>query len=245
MATQRRLTLDDLLFAGPVRPAGPGGHFARHSDWKGRIVLDHGCGDARFRGPVQALGAKYIGLDPFAPNADLVASGEAIPLDDASVDIVISHAVLHLVPHPARDMAEIARVLRPGGRLLGYVAFLESFQESSMFHVSHRGLEILCRDAGLSLEEIRPTATGLDYQAAEVLLPMGLLAPVRRIVRGLVRASTHLAFEAWSAAFAARRCAREGDWSRWNELRFRWRWYFSLSQASGFEFVASKLATAP
>jgi len=40
-----------------------------------------------------------------------------LPLDTASVDVVISNGVLNLVPEKDRAFAEIARVLRPGGRL--------------------------------------------------------------------------------------------------------------------------------
>ncbi len=48
-----------------------------------------------------------------------VLEGDAtsLPLDDASVDVVISNGVLNLVPEKERAFAEIARVLRPGGRL--------------------------------------------------------------------------------------------------------------------------------
>lgn len=44
-------------------------------------------------------------------------NAEEIPLPDASVDVVISNGVLNLVPDKARAFAEIARVLKPGGRL--------------------------------------------------------------------------------------------------------------------------------
>src|SRR5437870_3808624 len=48
-----------------------------------------------------------------------VLEGDAthLPVDDASVDVVISNGVLNLVPEKERAFAEIARVLRPGGRL--------------------------------------------------------------------------------------------------------------------------------
>jgi len=42
---------------------------------------------------------------------------EAIPLPDASVDVVISNCVINLSTEKPRVFAEIARVLRPGGRL--------------------------------------------------------------------------------------------------------------------------------
>ncbi len=43
---------------------------------------------------------------------------EALPIEDAGVDVVISNGVLNLVPDKRKAYAEIARVLRPGGRLL-------------------------------------------------------------------------------------------------------------------------------
>ena len=42
---------------------------------------------------------------------------EAVPLPAASVDVVISNCVLNLSPDKAAVLAEIARVLRPGGRV--------------------------------------------------------------------------------------------------------------------------------
>jgi SAM-dependent methyltransferase len=41
---------------------------------------------------------------------------EAMPVEDASVDVAISNCVLNLVPDKARAFAELSRVLRPGGR---------------------------------------------------------------------------------------------------------------------------------
>lgn len=42
---------------------------------------------------------------------------EALPVDDGSVDVVISNCVLNLVPDKDRAFREIRRVLKPGGRL--------------------------------------------------------------------------------------------------------------------------------
>jgi ubiquinone/menaquinone biosynthesis C-methylase UbiE len=44
-------------------------------------------------------------------------NAERLPLPDASVDVVTSNGVLNLVPDKAAAFAEIARVLKPGGRL--------------------------------------------------------------------------------------------------------------------------------
>jgi ubiquinone/menaquinone biosynthesis C-methylase UbiE len=46
-----------------------------------------------------------------------LAEIEAMPLDTGSVDCVISNCVLNLVPDKARAFSEIARILKPGGRL--------------------------------------------------------------------------------------------------------------------------------
>jgi len=43
---------------------------------------------------------------------------EALPLEDDSVDVVISNCVINLVPDKAAVYGEVARVLRPGGRMV-------------------------------------------------------------------------------------------------------------------------------
>jgi arsenite methyltransferase len=61
-----------------------------------------------------ANGALACGL----ANVD-VRDGDAtnLPVDSSSVDVVISNGVLNLVPDKPRATAEIARILKPGGRL--------------------------------------------------------------------------------------------------------------------------------
>jgi arsenite methyltransferase len=58
--------------------------------------------------------AEAVGLD----NVRFVQGEiEALPLPDASVDVVISNGVINLSPRKVRVLAEAFRVLRPGGRL--------------------------------------------------------------------------------------------------------------------------------
>jgi arsenite methyltransferase len=47
----------------------------------------------------------------------LRADAQRLPFRDETVDIAVSIAVLQLIPHPAAALSEIARVLKPGGRL--------------------------------------------------------------------------------------------------------------------------------
>ena len=43
--------------------------------------------------------------------------GEALPVDDGWADVVISNGVLNLMPDKPAALQEMARVLKPGGRL--------------------------------------------------------------------------------------------------------------------------------
>jgi arsenite methyltransferase len=61
---------------------------------------------------------RAIAADAGAVNLEVMeGNAEAIPLPDASVDVVSSNGVLNLVPDKAAAIREIARVLRPGGRV--------------------------------------------------------------------------------------------------------------------------------
>lgn len=90
-------------------------------------VLDLGCGTGRNL-PLYPAGARVVGLDPSpaalrrarrrAPGVPLVqARAEALPFRASTFDTVVSGLVLCSVADPARSLAEVRRVLRPGGRL--------------------------------------------------------------------------------------------------------------------------------
>jgi ubiquinone/menaquinone biosynthesis C-methylase UbiE len=58
--------------------------------------------------------AREMGLENFELHESLI---ESLPLEDTSVDVVISNGVIDLVPDKDAVFDEIDRVLRPGGRL--------------------------------------------------------------------------------------------------------------------------------
>ena len=91
-------------------------------------VLDVGCGTGRLlrRANRYWPEAQLIGVDPasgmierakfLTPNATFFTSmAEALPLQDASVDLALSTSSFHHWQNQAAGIREIARVLRPGG----------------------------------------------------------------------------------------------------------------------------------
>src|SRR5512134_2337687 len=63
----------------------------------------------KLRRNIAAMGADNVEL--------LEGNAGEIPLPDACIDVVTSNGVLNLVPDKPRAFAEIARVLKPGGRV--------------------------------------------------------------------------------------------------------------------------------
>jgi SAM-dependent methyltransferase len=78
---------------------------------------------------------------------------EAIPLPAESVDVVISNCVVNLSPEKARVLAEIVRVLRPGGRV-GITDIVAENRLSSADR-AERGSHVGCIAGALSESEYR------------------------------------------------------------------------------------------
>jgi ArsR family transcriptional regulator len=98
-------------------------------DW---VVGDLGCGTGQVAEALAPWVRRVIAVDESAAmlqaakrrvrtlaNVEVRRGAlEALPIDDAALDAVTCVLVLHHLPAPERALAEAARVLRPGGRLL-------------------------------------------------------------------------------------------------------------------------------
>jgi len=87
-------------------------------------VLDNGCGVGLYLQPLarrarQAVGVEYDferAAQAKAQAPVVNAAGEALPLPTGSFDLILSHEVLEHVADDRTALAEIARLLSPGGR---------------------------------------------------------------------------------------------------------------------------------
>ena len=203
---------------------------------KGKQVVDIGCGYGRNRELVERLGGQWVGVEPFEGGAHtVVASAEDLPFENARFDVAIMDAVLEHIPNVGKAFAEVARVLKPGGKFVGYVAFMECFHEISYSHLSFKALEHYAEIYGMELKRLSGGGRfGIDYHLGVLWWPL----PVWRggISWGIRMVFRMKALAAFFAFMLLRRSAPA-------EARARARLYYQvecLRQSQGFEFVIEK-----
>ncbi len=128
--------LDAVPAAAVDAFAGVGCPFLANGIRPGDTVLDIGAGagtDTLIAAGLTGPGGRVYGLDMTRAMQERLASNirlmgiehvqvipgnaEEIPLPDASVDVITSNGVINLVPDKPKAIAELFRVLRPGGRV--------------------------------------------------------------------------------------------------------------------------------
>lgn len=146
------------------------------------LVCDLGSGTTHYDDRV-------VCVDGFAYEpVNVVADLGALPFADGSLDGVISQAVLEHVPDPAAHVAEMFRVLRPGGRVLCFVPFMQPFHASPYDYsrLTTPGLRHLFEDFAVNQTRVAggPTS-GLLWTLQEWLAMVGSLGN-ERLYRMLV-----------------------------------------------------------
>src|SRR5689334_12966016 len=153
---------------------------------EGETVLDLGSGggidvllSARRVGPTgHAIGvdmtdemlslARRNAADAGATNVEFrKGTIEALPLDDASVDVVISNCVINLASDKTAVFREIARVLRPGGRM--GVSDVVADDILTPEQRAERGSYVGCIAGALSFREFRAGLRDVGLTDVEVV----------------------------------------------------------------------------
>ena len=138
--------------------------------------------------PLLPRGPRYTGLDLTpamlararrkAATLDLdlrLDQGDArsLPYDDAAFDVVVLHLILAVTPHPGRVLAEAARVLRRGGRVLILDKFLRPGQKAPLRRLVSPLLGLLATRADVVFEETLAQAPGLEVASDRPALAGG------------------------------------------------------------------------
>ena len=148
----------NAIWEGAGQPAGQQVYLRWHRDFLERFyqppqdrqsaILDVGCGymlknfqqAGMLDQLLRRLGGRYTGIDPIDEWFDIAADcpvrlcrgmGEHLPWDDASFDAALNLGVLDHTLRPKRVLAEIHRVVKPGGILW----FANSFAAGSRLRV--------------------------------------------------------------------------------------------------------------
>jgi SAM-dependent methyltransferase len=157
-------------------------------------VLDAGAGEAQYA-PL-FTGTRYTAVDLGVGDAtwaygelDAVCDLQHLPFHEGTFHGVVNIVTLEHVRHPAAVIRELARVLRPGGRLL--LATPLEWEEHQVphdyFRYTRYGLTHLLESAGLVIERLDPVGGFFRLLARRLFaVPQFFPAPFSCVVLALV-----------------------------------------------------------
>ena len=179
-------------------------------------LLDVGCGEMPYLALFQPHVREVAGMDTWEnPHASLRGRIESIPAEDGSFDVVLCAQVLEHVDDPAQGIRELARVTRPGGRVLlsTHGAMVYHPNPVDLWRWTGAGLERLFRENGdwasVTVSAGSGTASSLAMLNAIYLEHLLRRTPLRA-VRGPVVALLNRAARALDRRVAQLRDERPG-----------------------------------
>jgi len=161
-----------------------------HAAKKG-LLLDVGCGQGN-RACFERIGFHYIGTDisfnsqqrnSAAPDVDLVADTHRLPIRCSTIAAINSTAVIEHLYLPIAAVNEWARILEPGGLLLGSCSFLEGEHYDSQCHYTALGLYRLLRGAGFIVENIYPGLSLWELHSNSIYFSLPFHSAIGRLHR--------------------------------------------------------------
>jgi SAM-dependent methyltransferase len=149
-------------------------------------VLDLYCGTQPYRDLIPWRPLFGVDIDRHFGRADVVAHGR-LPFRDAAFGLVVCTQALHLVEDPLLTVAEMARVVKPGGYTVVTVPHL--FRRDVPFERRWNQGDLEALFAPWGQVEIRPVGgpgTGLAYVVGHLLAgPARLWSPLEMLLRAL------------------------------------------------------------
>jgi SAM-dependent methyltransferase len=122
-------------------------------------VLDAGAGRGAYREILKNTAQEYIGMDVSSSEAtSAVGDIQTLPFSEESFDTVFCSQVLEHVPRPWNALAEMKRVLKPGGHLIlsvPHISWLHN-EPHDYYRYTLHGLRFLLNQAGFEELEMRP-----------------------------------------------------------------------------------------
>ena len=136
-------------------------------------VLDLGCGTGNSQNLFKSkkVNIEWVGLD--IENSPEVAArttqsddfytydGVTIPFKENYFDLIYSNQVLEHVRQPEKLLADVYRVLKPGGYFIGSTSQFEPYHSYSFWNYSPYGLTVLLEEVKFEVIELRPSIDGL------------------------------------------------------------------------------------
>lgn len=117
-----------------------------------------------------------VGSVDFLP---LQGDAQRLPFADDSFDSAVLHLILAVVPEPAHCFAEVARVLKPGGRLLVFDKFLRRGQPAVLRRLANPLLRRIATRLDVVFEDLLPAAPGLILEDDQPALAGGWFRLIR------------------------------------------------------------------
>lgn len=120
------------------------------------VTLDYGAGTAKYKPLIHPHSSEYISFDMFpGEHIDVVGDVLSSPFPDAHFDTIISTQVLEHVRKPWVMVAEIGRILKPGGVCIITAPFMIPYHADpyDYFRYTTEGLKSLFEEEGFEVVE--------------------------------------------------------------------------------------------
>jgi SAM-dependent methyltransferase len=108
-------------------------------------------------------------------------NGVDLPYPSNYFDLIFCRQVLEHVRHPDKLIADVFRVLKPGGLFMSSVSYLEPYHSYSIFNFTPYGIVRVFVDAGFKLVEIRPGIDASVLINRQLFNRSKLLSPIWKI----------------------------------------------------------------